>query len=117
MDAIISHIPPTLFTSPINGTVYAVAGSQWYIAPPDMTLQKLREFYWIDSSKYPQKQNYSPQKQGSTYQIKSSSGKDSYEVKYQHSMWSCTCTGFGYRRKCKHIETIKSKHEKIIKQN
>lgn len=39
--------------------------------------------------------------------VKGSTGND-YKVKYSpKSGWSCNCTGFGFRGKCKHIESKK----------
>lgn len=31
----------------------------------------------------------------------------SYNVSYADKTWSCTCTGFSFRGKCRHIDTIK----------
>jgi hypothetical protein len=39
------------------------------------------------------------------FKVKGSKG-DEYVVTYsQNKGWSCTCTGFGFRSKCKHIES------------
>ncbi len=43
--------------------------------------------------------------------IKSSNGKDSYTVTLINNRWNCTCTGFGFRRDCKHVREIKLKYK------
>lgn len=40
------------------------------------------------------------------FQIKGSKGNE-YTVTLRGGEWSCTCVGFGFRRKCKHIEKAK----------
>lgn len=41
-----------------------------------------------------------------TFQVKGSKG-DTYTVKQEGSRFTCTCTGFGFRRTCKHITSVK----------
>lgn len=42
-----------------------------------------------------------------TWQVKSSRNNELYTVKCDNGAWSCTCTGFGFRRDCKHIQSVK----------
>ena len=44
-------------------------------------------------------------------QITGSNG-DNYLVRLENNYWSCGCVGFGFRRKCKHIEAAKEQYEK-----
>jgi hypothetical protein len=40
--------------------------------------------------------------------ITSSNGKGSYTVVRDKNHWTCTCTGFAFRRSCKHITEAKN---------
>ena len=44
-------------------------------------------------------------------QITGSKG-DNYLVRFESNYWTCGCVGFGFRRKCKHIEAAKEQYEK-----
>jgi hypothetical protein len=33
-----------------------------------------------------------------------------YTVRANHGRYTCTCPGFGWRRKCKHIEQVKKEN-------
>jgi hypothetical protein len=46
------------------------------------------------------------------YDIPSSKGS-SYTVMLNRGQWTCSCPGFGFRRKCRHIETAKEKHQSV----
>lgn len=48
------------------------------------------------------------------YVIKSSSGS-TYNVMIENNQWSCTCSGFLFRKRCKHLDIAKEKHN--IKEN
>lgn len=41
-----------------------------------------------------------------TWLVDGSKGNQ-YTVTNSHGQWSCTCPGFGFRRMCKHVSTIK----------
>jgi len=43
---------------------------------------------------------------GKTWQVTGSKG-NSYQVSVSSNRWHCTCAGFGFRRKCTHIDQIK----------
>lgn len=45
--------------------------------------------------------------QGRTWQVAGSKG-NSYTVNLELGSWSCTCSGFKFRGKCRHVETISS---------
>lgn len=42
-----------------------------------------------------------------TWKVKSSNGKETYTVTNNAGAWSCTCVGFQYHRRCKHIMSKK----------
>ena len=48
------------------------------------------------------------------YAIKSTSGS-TYNVTVENDKWSCTCSGFLFRKRCKHLDIAKEKHN--IKEN
>ncbi len=48
------------------------------------------------------------------YAIKSESGS-TYNVTIENDRWSCTCSGFLFRKRCKHLDIAKEKHN--IKEN
>lgn len=41
-----------------------------------------------------------------TWKVESSKPGNFYEVKYQNKTFSCTCAGYGFRRKCRHTTEI-----------
>jgi hypothetical protein len=47
-----------------------------------------------------------------TWKVKSSRGNEIYTVINNSGAWSCTCVGFQYHRKCKHITNLQSKGTK-----
>lgn len=44
-----------------------------------------------------------------TWKIKNSKGTGYYTVTFDKGGWSCDCTGYGFRRKCRHIDEAKTK--------
>lgn len=76
-------------------------GGNWYVAPKNVTLDMVRSQWtrW-------QPKNYKPNTGIVTYKVKSSSGKGFYTVSIDNGIKSCDCTGFSYRRKCKHTDNI-----------
>lgn len=102
INKIYSFLPPTLITFP-SGT-YAISGSQWIPVPASTTFKEVQEA-WV-----PMK-SFAPDivtRSTKNFKVLSTNGKSYYEVIFKDGMWSCTCTGFGFRRKCKHIEQIKT---------
>lgn len=97
-----SHIPPTIFESK-NGR-WAVSGSIWLSIGPNVTLDDVRAM-WEDTSPLIRKEPLPlGQRNYQEWEVKSSSTKEVYTVKLVYGNWSCSCIGFGYRHKCKHIE-------------
>ncbi len=43
-----------------------------------------------------------------TFKVKS--GEKEYIVGYTKNQLTCSCVGFGYRRKCKHVDVVKKQH-------
>ena len=46
----------------------------------------------------------------STWSVSGSRG-DNYTVSKENQTWTCTCSGFTFRGRCKHIEQIKSQNK------
>ena len=45
--------------------------------------------------------------QGQTWSVQGSKG-DTYTVTLDSKMWNCTCSGFKFRARCRHVEEISS---------
>ena len=96
-------IKGTMNPTVVNTTsgTFAVSGSNWISVPEGTTLKDLN---WIDTK--PKIKKYKLK----TWEIKSPSksrpGKfNTYLVKFDGT-YSCTCLGYTYRRKCRHIKQI-----------
>ncbi len=46
-----------------------------------------------------------------TWKVRSSKKKDYYTVMLDNNFWSCSCIGFQYHRRCKHVKLIKEKQK------
>ena len=103
MKKVKSFLPPTLITTP-SGT-YAVFGGNWISVPKTTTFEEVRNA-WIPDRPATKKV---VSKQNLTFNVSNSKGTDSYEVTYINGSWSCTCPGYGFRRKCRHIDQTKLK--------
>lgn len=97
-------MPPTVITT-LSGT-YAVFGGNWIPVAPDTTLEEVTK-WWVPS--FPKVKM--PTTKDKTFTVKGSKG-DVYEVSVQNNSWSCTCSGFGFRRKCRHIDSVKNSNPK-----
>ncbi len=42
--------------------------------------------------------------------FKVKSKEKEYIVGFKNNQLTCSCTGFGYRRKCKHVDVVKKQH-------
>jgi hypothetical protein len=98
-----SFMPPTLLT--VKSGTYMVAGSQWIQVPSTTTFNEVKEAWIPDRAPIIPKPKSVEIK---AFKIPSSNGKGSYEVRFEHGQWNCDCPGFGFRRKCKHIEKAKA---------
>lgn len=96
-----SVLPPTVITAPTNGTHYFVCGGVWQVVTQNFTLQDAYD-NWIRKS-YTKE---SVQKQDKIVRVKSSDGKKEYTVIVSNNKVSCSCTGFGFRNKCKHVNQV-----------
>jgi len=90
---------PALFTSH-TGIRYGIAGSVWIEVPDGTTLDELSEYMAYKP------REITPVAGEKTWSVKGSKG-NVYTVKLSEGTFSCTCPGFGFRRKCRHITEIK----------
>ena len=90
---------PTVVTTS-SGT-YAVSGSTWLSVPQGT---KITDLNWFDTT--PKIKRYKLK----TWLVESTSRKkpgkvNKYTVKFD-GLYSCTCLGYTYRRKCRHITEL-----------
>ena len=92
--------PPMLYTDN-SGQKWAISGQHWIEVPDDMTLDRVGEYMVVDDRFTP------PQlAEVLTYDVVGSKG-NTYTVTNDRGAWTCTCAGFGFRRKCRHITEVK----------
>jgi hypothetical protein len=82
--------PPVIFKTD-TGT-YACAGTEWLKVPEGTKLNAITGT------------NETPTTE--TYKVEGSKGNN-YTVIYTGDKWSCTCPGYQFRNKCKHIDIAK----------
>jgi len=81
---------------------FVVCNEGWIPVPPEFTIEDVKKIW-----KQP---NYSEVKnEDGVFEVLSSNGVKKYKVTIENGTYHCTCTGFGYRRKCTHIDQIKEK--------
>ena len=74
-----------------NSGNYAVSGSNWKSVPEGTELKDIK---WIDTTPKIKKSKLM------SWRVKD------YIVTFNNNFYSCTCLGYIYRRKCKHITKI-----------
>lgn len=100
-----SLFPPGIVNT-LTGRYAVFAGgkeSGWYLVSEDFTVKDAHK-RWI------RLEVGKPDKSSDwTWQVANSKKNGFYTVTFDKRGWSCTCTGFGFRRACKHIEQTKPK--------
>ena len=87
----------------LSGETYACPG--WFSIPDGTTPTDLKKMdFGIKEKSDP----VHVQRPNIKKLVDSSNGKSQYTVKFNGMSWSCTCPGYGFRRYCKHIETVKN---------
>ena len=71
--------------------------------PPTLTLDKVGKYMVVADSK----QITPESSEVRVWHVLGSKGNP-YTVSMHNGSWTCSCPGFGWRRKCKHIEAQKA---------
>lgn len=104
-----SIFPPTVVNLPTGRFVVITGPTKhqgWYLVSNSFTYEKaLKGWTRWSSNKQKEKQ---PTKNWE-WKVANSKNNGFYTVTFDKAGWSCNCTGFGYRRKCRHVEEAKTK--------
>jgi hypothetical protein len=95
-----SFLPPAI--AKFNGITYVVPG--WHPVPEETTLEEAFK-YWVKDLPESEKE-ITPIDDFQKMVISKRTGEE-YCVRFTGRYWSCTCAGFGYRSRCKHIDETK----------
>ena len=95
------RFPPILCNSPSTGIRYAIGDGKWVEVPPETTREDLPK--WFTWTRYSAVQDASI----GSWDVTGSTG-NKYTVSRRQDAWSCSCAGFGWRRKCKHVAQMKA---------
>ncbi len=92
---------PILCRMPVSGQLYAISGGTWIPVPDGTTRADLPKYMTWER---PGSAADAPQMDRWT--VKGSKG-NSYRVEAYNGSWRCSCKGYEFRRKCRHIEEVK----------
>ena len=92
---------PILCRMPVSGQLYAISGGTWIPVPDGTTRADLPNYMTWER---PGSAADAPQMDRWT--VKGSKG-NSYRVEAYNGSWRCSCKGYEFRRKCRHIEEVK----------
>ena len=94
-------VPP--FTMSIGSDMYIMPG--WYKLNKEEELPNIKDvaFYPYKPSKRPLPE----ESVGKVYKVLSSKGDKEYQVNYNATgELECSCPGYGFRRRCRHIDQV-----------
>ena len=97
--------PPTLFNSVVSGETYIIHSYPriWTKVPAGSKLEDFPQY------QIKHQESAIPVTTKSEHRVQSSKPGKFYTVSQSGNYYSCTCTGYLYRNKCKHVEQVKSK--------
>jgi hypothetical protein len=98
-----SFLPPAI--AKFNGITYVVPG--WHPVPEGTTLEEANK-YWVKDIPSGES-SINPTEEVQKTVISKRTGEE-YTVRFSGRYWSCTCMGFGFRGRCKHVEEIKKQY-------
>lgn len=103
---IIGTINPTVVDT-ISGRYLIIVNSAnntngWYPVPEAFTFEDAQK-------RFVRKPTYEVSSKEWTWKVKNSKGTGHYIVTFDKGGWSCDCTGYSFRRKCRHIDEAKTK--------
>ena len=99
-------IPPSIIHLPNKS--FLVSGTNWIEVPSDTKLSNISQYMVYESA------GKNPTSEALEFKVAGSRG-NTYRVRCSENTWSCTCTGFSFRGRCKHIEECKKKVKKSEK--
>lgn len=102
---VVSIYPPTIIHTTKR---YAVFTGQWFEVDDSVTLSDVMKV-WV---KWTPKQKDVVAKEGNSWKVASSKPGKFYTVSFRSNQWSCQCSGFGFRRDCRHVSEMKKKYGK-----
>jgi hypothetical protein len=89
------HMSPAITKSTVDGKTYAVAG-RWVEVPDGTTLADVHKYVT----------HVRPQRDVESWQVLSSSGSTYTISRINGETLTCSCPGFGWRKKCKHTAAV-----------
>jgi len=92
---------PMLYTD-MSGQKWAVSGEHWIEVPDTLTLGEVGKYMITEQRETP-----AVSRAVRSYEVQGSKG-NTYTVIDNGGTWTCSCPGFGWRRKCKHVEAQKN---------
>jgi hypothetical protein len=98
---IVVSMNPMLYTD-MSGQKWAVSGEHWVEVPDTLTLAEVGKYMIVEHRETP-----AQAADVVSYEVQGSKG-NTYTVSDNGGTWTCTCPGFGWRRKCKHVEAQKN---------
>jgi len=99
--------PPGITT--MGNKSYAVAGGKWVEIPEGTEVKDIMP-HWINTMPKSIKQSGNKNDYNKKFEAPSSKGDKNYTVQIDdNGNYTCTCPGYGFRRKCRHILEIKNK--------
>jgi len=98
---IVVRMNPMLYTD-MSGQKWAVSGEHWIEVPETLTLGDVGKYMITEQTETPAQAAVVR-----SYAVQGSKG-NTYTVRDNGGTWTCSCPGFGWRRKCKHVEAQKN---------
>jgi len=89
------YMTPAITRSSISGKTYIIAG-KWVEVPDGTTLDDVHKYV----------NHVQPQNDVESWQVTSSSGSTYTIRRINGETLTCSCPGFGWRKKCKHTKAV-----------
>ena len=90
---------PVLSRMPRTGQLYAISGAVWIPVPDGTTRDDLGKYMTWEPTARPEDGASQMQR----WTVTGSKGA-TYRVEEYNGAWRCSCAGYQFRRKCRHIE-------------
>lgn len=107
------YMKPMVFVAPTDLTntikyIVGVTNKGWIPYTPEVFAELMKE--WEEWQASGAKVKLLIEDEPEIFEVSSNSDPSKkYKVTKRGDSWTCECAGFGYRRKCSHIEKIKGK--------